>query len=175
MELSDYLRTTVTAYQFAEFAAVAGNEDGVCGGALPATAYPIAFHRRAPPVLRPGFCGRTGRPMRRSNLARNASEPTGRPVPSRRPQRREGFRLGAGTMRSVKRPTRSSKGRHAPIRRLGRRDAPARSAVICPHLDRGRCSNAVRADRDRPPDRRIRRRSADGGCHVASRGAGGRG
>jgi hypothetical protein len=32
--------------------------------------------------LRPGFCERTGRPRRRSNLASNASEPTGRPVPS---------------------------------------------------------------------------------------------
>jgi hypothetical protein len=46
--------------------------------------------------LGPGFCGRTGRPRRRSNLASSASEPTGRPVPSRSPQRREGFRLGAG-------------------------------------------------------------------------------
>jgi hypothetical protein len=58
-----------------------GNADGVCSG----THLDRLSDRVSLPcatTLRPSFCGRTGRPRRRSNLARNASEPTGGPVPS---------------------------------------------------------------------------------------------
>jgi hypothetical protein len=72
---------TGTACQLAEFAAVAGDEDGVCGGTwLDRMPDRVSLPRAA--TLRPGFCGRTGRPGPRSNPAKNASEPKGRPLPS---------------------------------------------------------------------------------------------
>jgi hypothetical protein len=62
---------TGIAYPFAEFAAVAGNEDGICGSThLDRLSDRVSLPWAA--TLRPGFCGRTGRPRRRSNLAKNA-------------------------------------------------------------------------------------------------------
>jgi hypothetical protein len=68
---------TGTAYQFAEFAAVAGNEDGVCGSTrLDRLSH--AFRYRAPPVCVQVSAGRTGPPRRRSNLGAEAlTEPSG--------------------------------------------------------------------------------------------------